>query len=123
MKLTLNIHNSDHANMVIPFLKNQVDFDRIHELTGIRLDQEFDGSFKSIEKIYLPDNQVIYLLGLGEETDHGRWHIPFRLLAFRESKFWKNGVTIECQHLASHVQEAAALGIRMSAYQIGAYKS
>jgi leucyl aminopeptidase len=123
MKIQIKTTQGENQCLIIPFLKGQVDYELVARLTGVKLDQEFDGSFKSIEKIYLPENKVIYLLGLGTESDAGRWHLPFRLLAFKESKHWSNGITIQTDHIKTAVNEAAALGLQLASYNIGAYKS
>ncbi len=123
MKIEISTKPGNQKCIIIPFIKGEVDHKKINHFSGIRLDEQFDGSFKSIEKIYLPDNRLVYLLGLGENSEEGRWHHAFRLLAFKERKHWGKEITILSDHLGPHVDEAAALGIRLSAYQIGIYKS
>lgn len=110
--------------VILPFLKNQVNFELISEYTGVKGKPDFEGSFKQIMSLYHATKDTkVYLVGLGEAKDQGKAHDAFRWLAFKRKSAWKTDIQIDCRHLRNDYITAAALGIALADYRIGVYKT
>ena len=124
MKINIKTGNL-HAHVVLPFFSDNVDRGKIIALTGIKNPPEADASFKSVTRIFHPEEErTIYILGLGNPENKGKHHIPFRSLAFKESKNWKKGISVICEHLDSEdIQHAVGLGFGLAGYTLGRFKT
>lgn len=84
---------------------------------------DFDGSFLTHHLIYGKEGNRIYLVGLGEEKNASQIENTFQKFAFETCTFWN----AEIQVLGDHLNDAAILktviGLEMSQYTIGAFKS
>jgi leucyl aminopeptidase len=120
---SITFHN-DSKIVVLPFLKDQVDFDLIKRYTKSTSRPDFEGSFKQIMSLYHASQDIkVYLVGLGEEKDKGKAHDAFRWLAFKRKSVWKSDITIDCSHLETNYITEAALGIALADYRIGVFKT
>lgn len=110
--------------IILPFIKDQVDFELLKKITGLTIDPHFEASAKEVQVFYHPNShQRIYLLGLGEESGLNKANESFRSLAYHYHKTWDAGVQVDCRHLSQAVANEAVLGITLATYQIGAFKT
>ncbi len=110
--------------IVLPFYENSIDDNLIQEVSGHSEIPEFKGSFKEIRIMNHPvSGNTIYLLGLGDREKFGKHHVPFRLLAHQQLKFWKKGISVLAGHLDNPAYESIGIGLGMASYQIGKFKS
>ena len=54
----------EHVDVILPFIKNKVDFNQIEELTQIK-NLDFKGDFNEKRTLQLPSGRKVHLLGLG----------------------------------------------------------
>lgn len=109
--------------IVLPFLKNEVDFSLIQKVSGIDTRPDFDGKYKEMLVLYHPTLQrKVFLLGLGEAKDLAKASVAFRSLAFRHHKKWDNELYLALDHLPAKYTYHAALGIHLSVYSPGKLK-
>ena len=54
----------EHVDIILPFIKNKVDFSQIEELTQIK-NLDFQGDFNEKRTLQLPSGRKVHLLGLG----------------------------------------------------------
>jgi len=124
MNITINTDSGNlQETIILPFLQDQVDFELIAQTTGMTRKPSFEAGFKSVKKLFDQKEREVYLLGLGNAGDRGRWHLAFLSLIKKEGKNWKNGLTIKCEHLDPLVEETAALGFQLAGYNVGVFKS
>jgi len=110
--------------VILPFIKGQVNKELFQEISGLRVSPDFDGEFKKVHLVYhYKGDQRIYLLGLGEEHDLNKAHQAFRSLAHHHHKNWSEGIQVDCRHLPQGIAHEAALGLTLSTYQMGSFKT
>ena len=114
----------DAQSIVVPFLKGKIDYELIAQLAGVTEEIFFDGNFKQLMSLPRRNGkQWIYLIGLGNEKDFSQASEAFRWLAHKRNKQWKNQIGVKLEHLSGDYQEACALGLGLSTYQIGSLKT
>ena len=110
--------------VVLPFVKGKFDSDLFQKVSGLNIIPDFEGDFKDIQLVYhAVSQQRIYLLGLGEEKELNKAHEAFRSLAHQKYKNWSKGIQLDCRHLSQFIANEAVLGLTLSTYRIGAFKS
>ncbi|MEM9324757.1 MAG: leucyl aminopeptidase family protein [Bacteroidota bacterium] len=111
-----------HQDLILAFEQNQVDFDRIADLTGVKL-KSFEGAFGEYEILYSRDGGQVFLLGLGHASDEPRRHEAFRKLAFQTRKRWSSALQLDARAMSDRLISNAILGLELASYQIGFLKS
>ncbi|MFT6055134.1 MAG: leucyl aminopeptidase [Roseivirga sp.] len=115
---------NDSKVVILPFLKDQVDYDLIKHYTKSITKPDFEGSFKQIISLYHASEDIrVYLVGLGDAKDQGKAHDAFRWLTFKRKTYWKSNITVDCSHLSDNYITEAALGIALGDYRIGVFKT
>src|SRR5690606_6949321 len=75
------------------------------------------------QMLYGAEGNRVYLLGLGEEKDAVKIDDAFRKLSFDYKKYWKEPVQIITDGFSDAELRKVVIGLEMSAYNIGAFKS
>lgn len=83
----------------------------------------FEADFASYTTHYLDNGRKIYLLGLGEEKHSAKIEEAFRSFTFDTNKYWENQIQLDVSNLTENQVIKAAIGIKLSDYSIGKYKS
>lgn len=110
--------------ILLPFLQDEVDYNLITEITGIKGKPDFSGKFKQINT--LPDvegDKTLFLVGLGKEKELNKAHEAFRWISHKRNKTWKGAITLYLDHLDSSLLYSAVYGLVLSKYDIGSLKS
>ena len=84
---------------------------------------DFNGEFNQVQMLYGTKGQRIYLLGIGKEADAVKIDDAFRKLSFDFKKYWTKPVQILTEDLSDAEVHKAVIGLEMSFYQIGAFKT
>lgn len=84
---------------------------------------DFNGEFNQVQMLYGTKGQRIYLLGIGKEADAVKIDDAFRKLSFDFKKYWTKPVQIVTEDLSDAEVHKAVIGLEMSFYQIGAFKT
>lgn len=84
---------------------------------------DFNGEFNQVQMLYGTEGQRIYLLGIGKEADAVKIDDAFRKLSFDFKKYWTKPVQILTEDLSDAEVHKAVIGLEMSFYQIGAFKT
>ena len=110
--------------LIFPFFKDEVDTEKIREVSGIQYLPPFHGDFKEIASLNHPEKPLrIFLLGLGDEKDLPQLQFAFRSLAFRNHKHWDKGVVVDMSHLPVKAIFSLTMGTYLATYQIGSLKT
>jgi leucyl aminopeptidase len=107
-------------DVILPCLKDNLDF--IKEYIPVE-NPDFDGSFLSYQMVYGKNGNRIYLLGLGEDKNAAQTEDTFRKMAFETKKYWGSEIQVYAHHLSEDVLKKAVIGLEMSQYTIGQFKS
>lgn len=84
---------------------------------------DFEGEFSTYQLVYGSSGNRIYLLGIGEEKESIKISEAFRKLAFDKKKHWKKSIQVYAELLSDEEIKQAVIGIELSDYQIGQFKS
>ncbi|MCL4158191.1 UNVERIFIED_CONTAM: hypothetical protein GTU68_020768 [Idotea baltica] len=84
---------------------------------------DFKGDFSTYQLIYGDQGNRIYLLGLGEEKDNLKLRDAFRKLSFENKKYWKKSIQVDAESLNIDGVKDAVIGLELSNYEIGQFKS
>ncbi|NNM23783.1 MAG: leucyl aminopeptidase family protein [Flavobacteriaceae bacterium] len=84
---------------------------------------DFEAEFSTYQLLYGPEGNRIYLVGLGERKEAVKMVQAFQKLSFEQKKFWKEEIQVYTNGLSSEEIKKAAIGIAMSNYEIGQFKS
>ncbi|MEM8894818.1 MAG: leucyl aminopeptidase family protein [Bacteroidota bacterium] len=124
MKLKIS-NSADGAEvLILPYRKGEVDWDQVAELSGLKVETEFEGSFQTSELLYGPTgNKLTILLGLGESQDKPKLSTAGRWLVHTYRKKLNSDVHIEANHLDLGELKELVHGIGLAAYDIGWMKS
>lgn len=116
-----NIQKLDKAkDIIIPCRKGNLKF--IKEFISIK-SLDFEGDFSTSQLVYGDAGNRVYLLGLGEEKDSVKTDEVFRKLAFDTKKNWKKGIQVYAESLSDDEIKQAVIGLELSNYEIGQFKS
>lgn len=109
-----------HQDVIVPCRKDQLD----HLKQFITIEEpDFNGEFSTVQMLYGPKGNRVYLLGLGEEKDAVKIDEAFRKLSFDYKKYWKTAVQVVTADLSDAELQKALIGLEMSAYDIGSFKT
>lgn len=122
MKFTQNTALNPGLDLILPFRKDTLNFDRLAGLVKVSK-PDFEGEFQEILMMYGENGQRVYLLGLGEEKHLPQLSEAFRHLFFKTGKNWPDNIQLDCQDLKENEITQAVLGLEMGEYKIGAFKS
>lgn len=84
---------------------------------------DFDGSFNTHQLLYGETGNRIYLVGLGEEKHAFQLEKTFQKFAFETQKYWGKEIQVFGNDLNNHAIIKAVIGLEMSQYNIGEFKS
>lgn len=107
-------------DFILPCRKNQLD--AIKEFLPVE-QPDFDGSFLTYLLLYGKAGNRIYLVGLGEEKHSAQLENTFHKLAFETQKKWDKSIQVYGDHLTDADIKKAVIGLEMSQYEIGEFKS
>ncbi|WP_179319816.1 leucyl aminopeptidase family protein [Winogradskyella helgolandensis] len=107
-------------DFILPCRKDNLD--AIKEFLPIAK-PDFDGSFSTYQLLYGKDGNRIYLIGLGEEKHSAKIENTFQKLAFETQKHWDKTIQVYAEHLSDEETKKAVIGIEMTQYEIGEFKS
>lgn len=86
--------------IILPFVKDQVDFDLIREITGLKYNPDITFGPKDVHTFYHPEKQLkIIILGLGETKDAGKVDFYFRSIILFSMPFLTG---VWCENHQSH---------------------
>jgi leucyl aminopeptidase len=116
-----NIQNLDKAkDLIIPCKKGNLK--HISEFVSLK-NLDFEGDLSTYQLVYGTEGNRIYLLGLGEEKDDVKIEEAFRKLAFDTKKNWKKSIQVYTALLSEENIKQAVIGLELSNYEIGKFKS
>lgn len=107
-------------DVIVPCRKGQLE--HLQQFITIK-DPDFNGEFSTVQMLYGAEGNRVYLLGLGEEKDAVKVDEAFRKLSFDHKKYWKAPVQVVTADLSEAELQKAIIGLEMSAYEIGTFKS
>lgn len=107
-------------DVIVPCRKDQLE--HLDQFITVK-EPDFNGEFSTVQMLYGAEGNRVYLLGLGEEKDQVKIDEAFRKLSFDYKKYWKAPVQVVTQDLSEAELHKAILGLEMSAYDIGTFKS
>ena len=84
---------------------------------------DFDGSFLTHQLVYGETGNRIYLVGLGEDKNEPQIEETFRKFAFETCKYWEDDIQVFGELLTDQAILKSVIGLEMSQYTIGEYKS
>lgn len=109
-----------HHDIIVPCRKGQLE--HLEQFTTVK-NPDFNGEFSTVQMLYGDEGNRVYLLGLGEEKDAVKIDEAFRKLSFDYKKYWKAPIQVYTEKLSDAELKKAVLGLEMSGYEIGAFKS
>ncbi|MCF7559064.1 leucyl aminopeptidase family protein [Sabulilitoribacter multivorans] len=116
-----NIPKLDKAeDIIVPCRKGNLK--HVSEFISIK-HLDFEGEFSTYQLVYSSSGNRIYLLGIGEEKESIKISEAFRKLAFDNKKYWKKNIQVYAELLSDEEIKQAVIGIELSDYQIGQFKS
>ncbi len=107
---------------VIAFGKDNLDAERIEELTGAS-NVKFDAEHQEVKIVYDKSGSTLFLLGLGEAKQSALVHAAFRSLGHNNRKYFGDTVQLDASNLSANQLHQAVLGLKMADYEIGFMKS
>lgn len=107
-------------DVIVPCRKGQLD--HLQQFVTVK-EPDFTGEFSTVQLLYGAEGNRVYLLGLGEDKDIVKIDDAFRKLSFDYKKYWKNPIQVVTEHLSDAELKKAIIGLEMSAYDIGAFKT
>lgn len=84
---------------------------------------DFDGSFLTHQLLYGKAGNRIYLVGLGEDKNEAQLESTLQKFAFETQKYWSEEIQFFGTHLNNTAILKAVIGLEMSQYTIGEFKS
>ena len=115
------IQNLDNANdMIIPCKKGNLEY--LKAFTSLK-NIDFEGDFSTYQLLYGTSGNRIYLLGIGEEKDAIKIDEAFRKLAFDTKKHWVKSIQVYTELLSDDEIKQAVIGLELSNYEMGQFKS
>ena len=111
--------NKTH-DVIVPCRKGQLE--HLQQFITVK-EPDFNGEFSSVQMLYGTEGNRVYLLGIGEEKDAVKIDEAFRKLSFDYKKYWKNPVQVIAEGLSDAELHKAIIGLEMSAYNIGSFKT
>lgn len=111
--------NKTH-DVIVPCRKGQLE--HLQQFIAVK-EPDFNGEFSTVQMLYGAEGNRVYLLGIGEEKDAVKIDEAFRKLSFDYKKYWKNPVQVIADGLSDAELHKAIIGLEMSAYDIGAFKT
>ena len=116
-----HIKNIDSTkDFILPCKKD--DLKSIQQFLPIE-NPDFDGSFNTHQLIYGETGNRIYLIGLGEDKQACQLEKTFQKFAFETCKYWNDQIQILANNLNDDQIIKAVIGLEMSQYNIGEFKS
>ena len=116
-----HIKNIDSTkDFILPCKKD--DLKSIQQFLPIE-NPDFDGSFNTHQLIYGETGNRIYLVGLGEDKYTAQLEKTFQKFAFETCKYWNDQIQILANNLNDDQIIKAVIGLEMSQYNIGEFKS
>lgn len=116
-----NIQNFDKTkDIIIPCKKGNLK--QVEDFISIK-NLDFEGDFSTYQLVYGETGNRIYLLGIGEDKDAIKIEEAFRKLAFDTKKNWKKNIQVYTKLLSDEEIKQAVIGLELSNYEIGQFKS
>lgn len=110
----------NNRDMIIPCKKGNLK--HVSEFISLK-NLDFEGDLSSCQLVYGKTGNRIYLLGLGENKDAVKIEDAFRKLAFDTKKNWNKGIQVSAELLSDEEIKQAVIGLELSNYDIGKFKS
>lgn len=107
-------------DVIVPCRKGQLDHLQQYIKVG---ELDFAGGYQEVQVLYGSAGNRIYLLGIGEERDAVKIDDAFRKLSFDHKKYWKNPIQVIANDLSDAELHKAIIGLEMSAYTLGTFKT
>lgn len=115
------IQKLDHTkDMIIPCKKGELH--HVEEFVSIK-NLDFEGELSTYQLVYGSSGNRIYLLGLGGEKEAVKVDDAFRKLAFDTKKYWGDNIQVYAGLLSDDDIKRAVIGLELSNYNIGQFKS
>lgn len=111
---------NNRQDVIVPCRKGQLD--HLKQFITVK-EPDFNGEFSTVQMIYGNEGNRVYLLGIGEEKDALKVDDAFRKLSFDYKKYWKNPIQIITEGLSDSELHKVIIGLELSAYDMGAFKS
>lgn len=111
--------NTQH-DIIVPCKKGQLA--HLDQYITIK-NPDFDGEFSTVQMLYGPEGNRIYLLGIGEEKDAVKIDDAFRKLSFDQKKYWTSKVQVVTDGFSDAELQKAIIGLELSAYEMGTFKT
>lgn len=109
-----------HHDVIVACRKGQLE--QLQQYITVK-DPDFNGEFSTVQMLYGPEGNRVYLLGLGEAKDTVKIDEAFRKLSFDYKKYWKGPVQVITEGFSDAELHKMIIGLEMSGYAIGTFKS
>ncbi|WP_027124708.1 leucyl aminopeptidase family protein [Gelidibacter mesophilus] len=109
-----------HQDVIVPCKKGKLE--QLTQFITIK-EPDFNGEFSTVQMLYGPEGNRVYLLGIGEEKDAVKIDEAFRKLSFDYKKYWKAPIQVVTEGFSDAELQKAVIGLEMSAYDIGTFKT
>lgn len=115
---------AEAGHIILPFFQDEVDYQLISDITGIKGQPDFQGKFKQINTLpNVEGTKMIYLVGLGTSKERSEAQEAFRWISHKRNHAWKESITLYLHHLNDDLLYDAIYGLVLSKYQIGTHKT
>jgi leucyl aminopeptidase len=111
----------ESKDIIVPFREGTPSTRSLKDLVGVSK-TDFEGKFKTYTQLYNAKGQRVYLLGIGGDKHKNRIHESFRNLFHNEKSKWES-IQVDLSAFKLKEVTEAVLGMSMSNYRIGRYKS
>lgn len=109
-----------HNDVIVACRKGQLE--QLQHFITVK-NPDFNGEFSTVQMLYGPEGNRVYLLGLGEAKDAVKIDEAFRKLSFDYKKYWKTPVQVITEGFSDDELHKIVIGLEMSGYDIGTFKS
>lgn len=109
-----------HQDVIVPCRKGQLE--HLQQFITVK-EPDFNGEFSTVQMLYGAEGNRIYLVGIGEEKDAVKIDEAFRKLSFDYKKYWKKPIQVITEGLSDAELQKVVIGLEMSAYHIGTFKT
>jgi hypothetical protein len=110
--------------IILPFVKDKVDFELIKEITGLNYNPDITFGPKDVHTFYHPEKQLkVIILGLGETKDASKADFYFRSIIFQQRSKTALHIEVVCEHLSDEYLSNAIIGVKKGLVNHGIFKT
>jgi len=110
--------------IILPFVKDQVNFELIREVTGLNYNPDITFGAKDVHTFFHPEKQLkIIILGLGETKDANKADYYFRSIIFQQRSKTALHIEVVAEHLSDEYLNNAIIGVKKGLVNHGIFKT